>query len=97
MAASTEASSDSNTDSCTGDGGEAAVDHLLHDDAADDIAPGQDAGVGPGSLAFTSSSSQPAPSPSSGSSPRSARADRDSSTSSSPGAGTCSGFFWDRC
>ena len=54
MAASTEASSDSNTDSCTSDGGEAAVDHLLHDDAADDIAPGQDAGVGPGSLAFTS-------------------------------------------
>ena len=54
MTASTEASSDSNTDSCTSDGGEAAADHLPHDDAADDIAPGQDAGVGPGSLAFTS-------------------------------------------
>ena len=50
MTASTEASSDSDTDV----DGEAVVDHLPHDDATDDTAPGQDAGVGPASLAFTS-------------------------------------------
>lgn len=54
MTASTEAASDSDTDSCTSNDGEATADRLPHDDVADDIAPGQDAGVGPGSLAFTS-------------------------------------------
>lgn len=41
MTASTEAASDSDTDSCTSNDGEATADCLPHDDAADDIAPDQ--------------------------------------------------------
>ena len=54
MTASTDAASDSDTDSSPDISGETAADQPPTDDTVAGAAPGQDAGVGPGSLAFTS-------------------------------------------
>ena len=54
MTASTEAASDSDTDSSPDVSGGTAADQPSTDDTDSGTAPGQDAGVGPGSLAFTS-------------------------------------------
>ena len=54
MTASTEAASDSDTDSSPDVSGRTAADQPSTDDTDSGTAPGQDAGVGPGSLAFTS-------------------------------------------
>ena len=54
MTASTEAASDSDTDSSPDISGGTAADQPSTDDTDSGAAPGQDAGVGPGSLAFTS-------------------------------------------
>ena len=54
MTASTDAASDSDTDSSPDISGETAADQPSTDDTAAGATPGHDAGVGPGSLAFTS-------------------------------------------
>ena len=54
MTASTEAASDSDTDSSPDISGGTAADQPSTDDTDSVAAPGHDAGVGPGSLAFTS-------------------------------------------
>ena len=54
MTASTEAASDSDTDSSPDISGGTAADQPSTDDTDSGAAPGHDAGVGPGSLAFTS-------------------------------------------
>ena len=54
MTASTDAASDSDTDSSPDISGGTAADQPSTDDTDSGAAPGQDAGVGPGSLAFTS-------------------------------------------
>ena len=54
MTASTDAASDSDTDSSPDISGETAADQPSTDDTDSGAAPGHDAGVGPGSLAFTS-------------------------------------------
>lgn len=54
MTASTEAASDSDTDSSPDISDGTAADQPSTDDTDSGAAPGQDAGVGPGSLAFTS-------------------------------------------
>ena len=54
MTASTEAASDSDTDSSPDISGGTAADQPATDDTDAGAAPGHDAGVGPGSLAFTS-------------------------------------------
>jgi len=54
MTASTEAASDSDTDSSSDISGKTTADQPSTDDTGSSAAPGHDAGVGPGSLAFTS-------------------------------------------